>query len=571
MIDDAVAFVGGIDLAADRLDDSEHQPFDELGRPRIGRAPVPTHDVQAVLEGPAARAVAEIAHDRWTRATGERLRPAPSSHACWPAGLHCDLTEIEVAIARTMPTWKDRKEVREVEAMFVDSIAAARQSIYIENQYFSSARVAQALLDRLAARNCPDIVMVLPNQPMGWLELAAMGCRQRHVLARIRASDEHGRFRAYVPVVGEDGAVFVKVHSKLMIVDDRFLHMGSANLNNRSMGLDSECNIAIEGEPDSVTAERIRALRDRLLAEHLGTTAQCVGERLASGASLIEVTEELRGPGRSLVPLPAHPPNLVDSVVAGVDFTDPATIFRPERVANELIRDGRSRTEFKGALVRLIALMAGLLLLGALWRWGPGSQLVSAADLAEWTSTQSIHGLGIAIILGAYVIGGQLMFPIIVLITATGLLYGPVWGFLIAATGSITSAMIGYGIGALLGRRTLHRLAGKRLAMLTRKLARRGVMSMTIIRLLPLAPFSFVNFAAGASHIRFRDFVLGTIFGMLPGITAISLFSGQLVKVLYSPDAVSIGLLAGLSALIGLAAFWSWRRFVWQPGETADD
>ena len=170
-----------------------------------------------------------------------------------------------------------------------------------------------------------------------------------------------------------------------------------------------------------------------------------------------------------------------------------------------------------------------------------------------WAST--------VVALAAYVVGGLVMFPVIVLIAATGLLFGPITGLIVAGCGSILSAVVGYGIGALVGRDALHRISGSTLDRVSRQLARRGFLSMTVVRLLPLAPFTLINLAAGASHIRFPDFVLGTVLGMAPGIIAITLFSGQLGQVLRSPDLFNFVLLTVLLMSIVGAGWWSWRRF----------
>ena len=85
---------------------------------------------------------------------------------------------------------------------------------------------------------------------------------------------------------------------------------------------------------------------------------------------------------------------------------------------------------------------------------------------------------------------------------------------------------------------------------------------MTIIRLLPVAPFTLINLAAGASHIRFRDYLFGTVLGMAPGITAITVFSGQLVRVIRSPDTLNLGFLIALLLVIAATAAYGWRKFV---------
>ncbi|HUF86265.1 MAG TPA: phospholipase D-like domain-containing protein [Thermohalobaculum sp.] len=215
------------------------------------------------MEGPAAGALADTARDRWQWATGHRPVPAragaPSD--CWPGHLAPDIEDVEVAIARTYPAWKGRGAVREVEALFRDTIARAEHTLYIENQYFTATRIARAVLDRLGEDDCPEIVLVVPQAPTGWLEQSTMGTRQRYLLARLRQADRHGRLRVYMPVVGAAGEVAIKVHAKVMVADGRFVRVGSANLNNRSMGLDSECDLALESAAGTAPAQAITRLR----------------------------------------------------------------------------------------------------------------------------------------------------------------------------------------------------------------------------------------------------------------------------------------------------------------------
>jgi phospholipase D1/2 len=567
VVDDSIAFLGGIDLTIGRLDEPCHKPIDPRRRNPDGSTYEPYHDVQVAVSGPAAEALGTVARDRWKRATGRTLPPATASEDVWPESLPADLTNVEVSIARTYPAWKGRSETREVERLFLDSIACTKEFLYIENQYFTATSIGQALIERLSKPNCPEIVMVVPQEPTGWLEQTSMGIRQRCWFARLRDADRHGRFRAYMPMVGKAGETGVKVHAKIMVADDRFLRIGSANLNNRSMGLDSECDLALEGAPGSPTSETIRGFRDRLIAEHLDTSPERVSAEIEGRGSLIAAIEALRGPGRTLKPFPEIPPDEIDTAIAESELLDPAGTMTPERVADELTEDESEQTMLRKALIRLAVIVVGLLCLAALWRWGPLSQYADAAALEAWSEALRSEWTTAGAMLAAFVIGGQLMFPVLVLIIATGLILGPLEGLLVAACGSLLSAAIGYGVGALLGRKTLNRLSGGRLDRVSRQLARRGVLSVIVIRLLPLAPFTLVNMVAGASHISFRDFALGTTIGMAPGIVAITLFSGQLGEVMRAPDPVNVGLLVALALIILLVGIRSWRRFVhWRQG-----
>jgi phosphatidylserine/phosphatidylglycerophosphate/cardiolipin synthase-like enzyme len=163
---------------------------------------------------------------------------------------------VDVAIARTAPAYQGRREIREVEALYLDSIRRAQRWVYIENQYLTSAAVGAALIERLREPDGPEIVVVNPGKCAGWLEETTMGVLRARLLRDIRAADVHGRFHIYAPTVPDIGESRLNVHAKLMIADGRFLRIGSANLNNRSMGLDSECDLAIE---DQAIADRARS------------------------------------------------------------------------------------------------------------------------------------------------------------------------------------------------------------------------------------------------------------------------------------------------------------------------
>ncbi|MFO1153281.1 MAG: VTT domain-containing protein [Rhodospirillales bacterium] len=562
VIDDSLAFLGGIDLTARRLDGSEHRPNDPRRRDADGARYEAVHDAQVAVDGAAAWALAGVARDRWTRATGERLRPVRPRDGCWPEELAVHMRQIGVAIARTYPAWKGRPEVREIEALFVDAIRHAKTNVYIESQYFCADKVARAIIDRLTIADGPEFVVVLPPQPTGWLEQATMGSKQQRLLAGVRAVGRPDRFRVYTPVVGNTGEVGVNIHSKVIIVDGSFVTIGSGNLNNRSMGLDAECNLAIEGDMGSDAQRAIKGFRDRLIAEHLDVAPDRLAAEIEACGSLVGAIEALRGPGRSLLPFPEAAPEAFGSIAGDLELVDPEGPAEPERIAHELVADEPGRMTVRSGLVRLGVVVAGLLAVAALWRWGPLSELASnPRAVGEWARTID-RRLVVAVFIAAYVVGGLLMFPVMVLIAATGLFFGPIAGMLVAGAGALVSATAGYGAGALLGRPLLRRLAGGRVSRISHHLARRGILSMMIIRVLPIAPFTLINLAAGASHIRFRDFLVGTLFGMAPGVAAITIFSGQLVQAIRSPDVLNLASLVVTLFVIAAAAAYCWRKFL---------
>ena len=153
-----------------------------------------------------------------------------------------------------------------------------------------------------------------------------MGTARAKLLALVREADVQGRFQLYVPVT--EGRRPIYVHAKVTVVDDRLLRIGSSNLNNRSMGLDTECDVSIEVRPGDPRAEEkaaaVTGLRDRLLGEHLGVPPSAVADAVeACGGSLLQAVESLRRPlGRSLVPF--APPDLgpVEQALADTELLD---------------------------------------------------------------------------------------------------------------------------------------------------------------------------------------------------------------------------------------------------------
>ena len=190
---------------------------------------------------------------------------------------------------------------REVERLYLDMIASACSYLYLENQYFTSASVAEALRGRLARADAPEIVLVTRLSSHGWLEEATMHVLRTRLIQRLKKADRHGRFHVYYPhIPGLAASCCLDVHSKMMVVDDKQLRIGSANLCNRSMGMDTECDVLIESRGEHRIAAVIRQFRDGLIAEHLGVPAARLRETLAGAASLHQAIAALRSDGRTL-------------------------------------------------------------------------------------------------------------------------------------------------------------------------------------------------------------------------------------------------------------------------------
>jgi phosphatidylserine/phosphatidylglycerophosphate/cardiolipin synthase-like enzyme len=299
VIDDCFAFCGGIDMTSGRWDTRKHEHNDPRRIGSNGKPYKAWHDATSAIQGEAARALGDLARDRWVLAGGHPLAPVTDACAVWPEDLAVDFEDVEVGIARTRPEMDDSDGVHEIEALFVAQIAAARTSIYAESQYFASRRIAEALAARLDEPDGPEIVLINPLTAEGWLEPIAMDSARARLVATLRTHDKHGRLRLYHPYTS--GGAPIYVHAKVTIIDGRVLRIGSANMNNRSMRLDSECDVTLSGEPGSAVADRVATIRDELIAEHLGVDADTVSASIAAHG-LIATIEAMRGEGRTLIP-----------------------------------------------------------------------------------------------------------------------------------------------------------------------------------------------------------------------------------------------------------------------------
>jgi phosphatidylserine/phosphatidylglycerophosphate/cardiolipin synthase-like enzyme len=255
IVDGEVAFVGGIDitsLGGDRFDSSEHRMRSRLG----------WHDAASRISGPAVADVAAHFAARWRETTGESL-DAASAPA--PAG------DVELQVVRTVPEKIYRSlphgDFRILES-YTRALRSARELVYLESQFLWSAQVVEILADKL--RRPPSerfrVVVLLPAKPNNGADST-----RGQLAALVRADDGAGRFLATTVSArtgGLSGAVYV--HAKIGIVDDAWLTLGSANLNEHSLFNDTEMNI--------VTCDRaiVRETRLRLWAEHLESSIDAV-------------------------------------------------------------------------------------------------------------------------------------------------------------------------------------------------------------------------------------------------------------------------------------------------------
>ena len=326
VIDDHLAFCGGGDFGVDRWDSSAHLDADRRRIMPGGLEHAPRHEVMMMVDGDAARALGDLARERWRTAQECKTLPAPREGEIagsdpWPPFVAPRFTDARVAIARTEPKWRDRTEVRETETLHLKAIARARRTIYLENQYFTSLVVGEALAERLLEPDGPEVVIVSTLHSPSYFDRFTMDRTRWRLIERLKAADRYDRLRAYCPFTEEGHPIIV--HSKVTIIDDHLLRAGSTNLNHRSAGFDTECDLALEATTPQAEAA-IRAFRVHELGHFLGMGAAAVQAAIVEHGSLGRALDALTATqSNRLRPLPKVKMGPIQRVVTAYHLGDP--------------------------------------------------------------------------------------------------------------------------------------------------------------------------------------------------------------------------------------------------------
>ena len=553
VVDDELAFCGGIDLTGHRWDTCAHRLVEPARTNATGEPYGPYHEIQAMVTGPVAASLGALARDRW-RALGEEKMPpvAASTGDLWPSDVTPDLTDVNVAISRTVPESDRQPAIRECEALFLDSIAAARQAIYIESQYFTNDKLGGALAARLREPNGPEVLVVTPKDCHGWLEAKTMGAFRDSVFRELIAADTYKRLRIVYPAASRAQDVPTFVHSKVMIVDDALARIGSANFSRRSMGVDTECDLAVDACGDSRVQTGIRRIRDRLLGEHLGLPVDAVAREIERAGSLRALVDAREKAERTLVRI---------DVAAG-EQAPPSEALRAVADPDEPIQFGSSvahlvppvdarnrRTAIRLWIPAIVLVVAAASTFPAFAR-RPEFQTVQDA-LAAMPSLPASLWIGV----GAFVLANLALIPLEVVTIAAGVAFGTLHGGLVALLGSLIAAVIGYAAGRAIGPAGLTRWISRRSYRSARQLGAQGVAGVIVLRLASVASAGSIHLLCGAGRVPFGAYMAGTVIGLTPAVAALSGLGGLLRHTLLHPS-VSNGAMTFAAAvlIIGVAA-----------------
>lgn len=559
VIDDETAFCGGMDIAIERWDKREHFPQDAKRSDPGGiydghdhHSYGPYHDIQSIVSGDAAMALAILSRDRWKIATGEDaipLRKMDSSALppSWPESDPHHFEGIRVSIARTLPEMKNQTGVFEIEQAYIDQIAVAEKFIYMENQYFTRECIAEAIQKRLVEIPGLKVLMVSSYDPQNPAERMAMWTGRIRFKEIVLAGVEDRVIMAYPLSRVETVEKTIRIHSKVMIVDDKFLHVGSANINNRSMRCDTECDLIFQAVNDDHRT-KITELRNDLIREHSGREVIDIQNIIDSTSPIQKLIEEVGGSRQHLREINDEKYAFDYIGELSIPFADPGK----ERETSQSMQSS-GRITLKTVSIVLGAMSAIALLL-FLWNETALADFMTPENLSALMNEYRQSPLFIPAAIGLFAIATLLFAPMTILTAAFAVALGPLDGILISMVGSLLSAAIGFMIGSYL-KPDNYGPSNSALEKIRENLKDNGIPAVVFLRLLPVAPFTVVNFSIGMLHVPFWTFMAGSFLGLLPGKVVLGLMGGSLSTLWENRDWESlVPILIALIVWMGVVA-----------------
>ena len=348
----------------------------------------------------------------------------------------------------------------------------------------------------------------------------------------------------------------VDVHSKLLIIDDALLRIGSSNLCNRSMALDTECDLVVEARGQARIAQAIGEFRDKLLAEHLDTQPERVREEIQRAGSVHGAIAAFREQTRTLRQfdeLPEWPDTLL-SVASVADPEEPIALetLLSERQAEESVAKGKPGARLPAWLQSWRR--------SALWRFTPLREVATAEAAIQWAKAFGELWWAPLLLMAAYTPACLVMFPRPLITLAAVLAFGPLLGFTYSLLGICASAAVTWWMGRHMRRDTVRRLAGPKLDRMIDVLKKHGLVAMTLLRLVPIAPFAVESIVAGAIGMKLWHVVLGTAIGLLPGTLTTTVFGDAIETAVTGAGAVNWWLVGAAVTLLAGGA-WGVKRW----------
>ena len=205
--------------------------------------------------------------------------------------------------------------------------------------------------------------------------------------------------------------------------------------------------------------------------------------------------------------------------------------------------DNNNHPRMRRTLTRLLALFVIAAIVLLIWRWSPLVERASPEQIGQLLDRVSDSRFAGLIVVATYLLGSFIVFPVTVLIAATGVAFGPWAGLIWASVGTLVAAIVYYYLARLLPSELVDRCLGRWTRKMGIRFQRDGIVAIMIARNVPFAPFQLVNIVGGLANIRFGDYLVCTILGMAPTILALTILGDRLRGAWDSPTLTNVVLL----------------------------
>lgn len=529
-VDEEILYMGGIDLDLARRDGERNLPDDETRREADGKKYTPFRDYAFKFRGDCASFMSDYLGRMWSSQKGQESKLEVEKDP---------KKEDKVFFTRTVPKFKNNPKDFSSFEMHKWLIETARDYIYIENQYLTSERIVDLLIEKLKEPNGPEVIIVVSYGKMPVIEKISMGALLTDCAKRLLENDPYKRLKIYTLKNGEGDAVeYVKIHSKLIITDDKYIKIGSSNINNRSMEFDYELDVAVR--TNKVPEYKWRIFSTLLLPE---------GE-LKPRESLIEAFEEARLKHGRVVEVK----EILQEVSSFAEYKDYLPLDKREMTFFERI--GQMLITKKELLNINFKMIGGTLLLlliitGALFVEPKEAKHVFDR-FVSYMGVESEYAL-MGLFYVSYLILGAFFFPLNAYIFMCGAYFATSEAFILAVAGAISSAIISYGMGAWFKGDPHKKARFEKIDQLKKLLRKNSLKTLVFLRMVPIAPFPLVNVICGKYQVHFGKYVLGTLMGIAPGCFVLIFMEKKIIEAFRAPSFANIAIILGIAGLGALA------------------
>jgi uncharacterized membrane protein YdjX (TVP38/TMEM64 family) len=337
------------------------------------------------------------------------------------------------------------------------------------------------------------------------------------------AADTYKRLRLVYPAASRSRDVATFVHSKVMVVDDTLARIGSANFSHRSMGMDTECDLAAEAGDGPEARAGVRRVRDRLLAEHLDLPVDDVARGIERAGSMGGFIDTRQTADHTLVRLDlsqeiGSPPAVLH---AAADPDEPAAFGSAVETLVPAFDATSAHNPLRLWILPVVTLAAALAI-----------AFRSSHTLDSMAITPSSLWVGAAL----FVVAGLLLVPLELLAVVAGVCFGALRGGVVAMIGSLAAAVIGYAAGRMIGAEGLTRWISRQSYRSVRQVSARGAGGVAALRLSSIASAGSIHLLCGAGRVPFVSYLAGTIIGSIPVVAALCWLGGLLRQTLLYPS-----------------------------------